>query len=187
MNNVVDWEKKARADMIANRRVVGLGLMPHPSVSASVRNPRGRHSEQAVPGYVARRGKVQATVSAERCAAKVGIEQRLNTGSREEIRRKGAGGSSTTGPGGTHIGSVAPGMETSSPWWSFGSDRAKKRRVQCLGAIDIAEKKREERHDIWFNQVKFMHRPREFGGKGDQLGKEKGTNVLSTLLDLCTT
>lgn len=161
--------------------------MPHPSVSASVPNPRGRHSEQAVPGYVARRGKVQATVSPERCAAKVGIEQRLNTGSREEIRRKGAGGSSTTGPGGTHIGSVAPGMETSSPWCSFGSDRAKKWCVQCFGAIDIAERKEKKGTIYGLIKLNSWHRPREFGGKSDQLGKEKGTNVLNTLLDLYTT
>jgi hypothetical protein len=90
-----------------------------------------------------------------------------------ERAQKRSSNSSMTGVKGEQIASVSPGTKPAPQWCPYGLNRTQKRRIQRLRAMEIAEKKKEEERDRWFNQARPVVSPKKTW-REKRLAREEG-------------
>jgi|UniRef100_A0A804U6P0 hypothetical protein len=155
MNNSASWEGERRAEMIANQRIVGLGVVMDVHY-------RGEHhtlaeqsgcsnKQRAIPARV----PVREQVDAGEENMLIGVAQNVGSAGR-------ASASSVLDVGGKrNHGSVVPGTKPAPRWCPPGLSRTQKHRVQRLRTMEMIEKIKEEERDRWFNPDRPMVIPKK--------------------------
>jgi hypothetical protein len=155
MNNFASWDGERRAEMIANQRIVGPGVMMDGHY-------RGEHhtlaeqsgcsnKQRAIPARMPVREQV------DRGGKNMLIDVTQNVG---PTGRASAGSVLDVGGKKNH-GSVAPSTKPAPRWCPPGLSRTQKRRVQRLRTMEMTEKMEEEERDRRFNEDRPMVIPKK--------------------------